>query len=121
MIRASLAFAVAASSVFAAPPATAQDYSNYVDLPETAWNLQEGPGVDLVEYYCTSCHSAAPIVQHPGFSRSGWLAEIEKMQTRYGAYVEDADAEALASYLTDNYGTVEESHWPADPTDVATD
>mgnify|MGYP002839736007 FL=1 len=76
---------------------------------------------NVTEAYCTACHSAAPIVQHPGFDRAGWDAEIEKMQTRYGAYVDESEVDALAAYLTDSYGTPAESHWPADPADVARD
>mgnify|MGYP003113974765 CR=1 FL=1 len=121
MVRISLFSAVAGLAATVSMAVSAQDYSNYVDLPETDWSVAEGTGRELIETYCTACHSVAPIVQHPGFSREGWKAEIEKMQKRYGAYVEEADVDALSSYLTTNYGTATSPHWPANATDIATD
>ena len=120
MLRIELFFATILTVGMAAS-ASAQDHSDYVDLPEGDFALKPGDGADLAEAYCTTCHSGAPIVQHPGFDRAGWDAEIEKMQTRYGAYVDESEVDALAAYLTDSYGDPADSHWPADPADVASD
>lgn len=102
-------------------PAVAQNYSDFVEVPEGDWTLVQDEGADLAEGYCTGCHSAAPIVQHEGFDRDGWEAEIKKMQIRYGAYVDDSDTKALAAYLTKNYGASERVHWSPDPSAVARD
>jgi len=120
MARINLFFAALLTAGMATS-SSAQDYSNYVDLPEGDFLLKPGNGADLVEAYCTACHSVAPIVQHPGFDQVGWDAEIEKMQNRYGAYVDESEVDALTVYLTDSYGDPAESHWSAGPADVASD
>tara|TARA_R110000787_G_scaffold265768_1_gene371835 strand:+ start:1563 stop:1931 length:369 start_codon:yes stop_codon:yes gene_type:complete len=121
MSRISLSLLVVGITASFSLVAFAQDYSNYVELPKGNWTLKDGAGTELVENYCTACHSVAPIVQHEGFDEAGWRAEIQKMQKRYGAYVDAGDIDGLAAYLTKSYGTQQPVHWSADPTDIATD
>ena len=71
--------------------------------PETA-KLKPGPGSDLAVANCSLCHSADYISIQPRFSRAVWKAEITKMQQKYGAPIATNNIDALADYLTTNYG-----------------
>ncbi len=67
--------------------------------------LKQGPGVDKVEGNCQACHTLAYIpMNSPFLNAAGWTAEVTKMIKAYGAPVDDADAKAIADYLTKNYG-----------------
>jgi mono/diheme cytochrome c family protein len=68
--------------------------------------LKQGPGLDKVEANCQACHTLAYIpMNSPFLNAAGWQAEVGKMIKAYGAPVDDADAKAIADYLTKNYGT----------------
>jgi len=41
----------------------------------------------------------------PFLNAAGWTAEVTKMIKVMGAPIGDADAKAIADYLTKNYGT----------------
>jgi hypothetical protein len=71
--------------------------------PETA-QLKPGPGSDLAVANCSLCHSADYISIQPRFTRTVWKAEVTKMQQKYGAPIATNNIEALADYLTKNYG-----------------
>jgi sulfite dehydrogenase (cytochrome) subunit B len=67
--------------------------------------LKKAPGVDKVEGNCQACHTLAYIpMNSPFLNAAGWSAEVTKMIKAYGAPVDDADAKAIADYLTTNYG-----------------
>ena len=80
------------------------DYTDYVEIPEAEWKLAPGQGAEIVENNCIACHSLAPILQHRGFTRDQWTAEIHKMQKRYGASIEEQDIDPMADYLSAVYG-----------------
>ena len=71
--------------------------------PETA-RLKPGPGSDLAVANCSLCHSADYISIQPRFTRAVWKAEVIKMQQKYGAPIATNNIDALADYLTANYG-----------------
>jgi mono/diheme cytochrome c family protein len=92
-IAAMAVFAVLAGAAF---PATAD---------EQPVELKPGPGLDKVEGNCGACHSLDYIqMNSPFFNAAGWNAEVTKMIKAYGAPIKDADAKAIADYLTKNYG-----------------
>ncbi len=67
--------------------------------------LKKAPGIDKVEGNCQACHTLAYIpMNSPFLNAAGWSAEVTKMIKAYGAPVDDADAKAIADYLTANYG-----------------
>lgn len=67
--------------------------------------LKKATGVDKVEGNCQACHTLAYIpMNSPFLNAAGWSAEVTKMIKAYGAPVDDADAKAIADYLTTNYG-----------------
>lgn len=75
--------------------------------PETILLKQSDlPGYALASGYCVLCHSADYVhYQPPAKPRSFWLAEVTKMQKKYGAPVPDAQVDLIVDYLTSIYGS----------------
>ena len=72
---------------------------------EPTITLKRADGVDKVEANCQACHSLAYIPMNaPFLNAAGWNAEVTKMLKAFGAPIDDADAKAIADYLTKNYG-----------------
>lgn len=74
------------------------------DMPEDTAKLKPGPGAEVAEAHCLSCHSPDYIATQP--ARKGhafWTAEVTKMIKVYGAPIEEADAKAITDYLTATY------------------
>lgn len=72
--------------------------------PETA-ALKPGAGSDLATQQCLTCHSADYVSsQPPGKPLAFWKAEVEKMKKVYGAPIPDDQIDAIAQYLTREYG-----------------
>jgi mono/diheme cytochrome c family protein len=68
--------------------------------------LKPGPGLDKVEGNCGACHTLAYIpMNSPFLNGAGWTGEVTKMIKAFGAPIDDADAKAIADYLTKNYGS----------------
>lgn len=65
--------------------------------------LKEGEGREAVINNCLACHTLKPILTHDGFTPETWASEVEKMRTRYGADISDADAAVIVAYLQENY------------------
>jgi len=73
---------------------------------EETVTLKDGPGRDLVEGYCGTCHSLDYTRISAGFlNRKGWESEVDKMIKAYGAPIGAADAKIIVDYLTANYGS----------------
>ena len=86
---------LAAASILAAPAHVAAQR-----VP-----LASGPGKDLVEAACATCHSLGYIPMNSRFlSPDGWKAEITKMQAVFGAPIDDDAAKAILAYLVAHYG-----------------
>jgi sulfite dehydrogenase (cytochrome) subunit B len=88
-------FGVALAALLLASAALAQ---------EQEIKLKPGAGLDKVEGNCAACHTLAYIpMNSPFLDAKGWEAEVTKMIKAYGAPIEDADAKAIAEYLSKNY------------------
>jgi len=73
---------------------------------EPTITLKRTDGVDKLEANCQACHSLAYIPMNaPFLNAAGWNAEVTKMIKAFGAPIDDADAKAIADYLTKNYGS----------------
>lgn len=82
--------------MFAATPATAD---------ETALQLKDAPGRQLVEKNCVACHSLDYIAMNsPFLDRKGWEGSVTKMIKVMGAPIPEADVPGLVDYLARNYG-----------------
>jgi mono/diheme cytochrome c family protein len=67
--------------------------------------LKPGPGKEIAEASCNSCHSLDYIrMNSPFLSPDGWKAEVVKMRTAFAAPIDDADADAILKYLIATYG-----------------
>lgn len=96
---AGLAITALATTSAAAPPV-------YVTPPETA-RFAPGPGVEVAETRCLTCHSADYVITQPrGFAQPGtfWTAEVAKMRKAYGAKITDEDSARVVAYLAATYG-----------------
>ncbi len=70
---------------------------------ETAWFLP-GPGIEMAEYNCASCHLADYVnTQPPEMGKEFWAKEVHKMIATYGAPVSEEDAVAITEYLAATY------------------
>ena len=68
-------------------------------------DLKPGPGKELVETNCGSCHSLDYILTNaPFLTAKVWDAEVTKMIKAYGAPIEEGDAKKIVEYLTVTYG-----------------
>jgi hypothetical protein len=96
------------SSSFSTPAA-----GGLASLPVANFNLREGAGQGLVQAYCTTCHSLAPIVRHDGFEPQTWADEVQKMRQQYGCPLDDTTASTITKYLQDQYAASPASGGPA--------
>jgi hypothetical protein len=76
-----------------------------IELPPESAALNPGPGVELANGQCLTCHSAEYITTQPRDKPLAfWKAEVEKMRKVYGAPVPEDQIQPLAEYLARNYG-----------------
>lgn len=78
-----------------------------VILPAAAQRapLPPGPGKDVVEAGCATCHSLSYIPMNSRFlTPEVWKAEVTKMRTAFGAPIDDDAANAIIAYLVANFG-----------------
>ena len=95
--------ALAAAALLATAGAVAAKPLTYTLPPETA-TLRPGPGVEAAQRQCLVCHSPDYIsTQPPKKGKAFWEAEVTKMRQVYKAQIDDADAKAIAAYLTEAY------------------
>jgi cytochrome c5 len=67
--------------------------------------LPLGPGKDVVEAGCATCHSLSYIPMNSRFmTQEAWKAEVTKMRTLFGAPIDDDAANAIIGYLVTNFG-----------------
>ena len=77
-----------------------------ISLPgDLGFAFKPGPGSNLANSLCLSCHSEAYVAMQPPLNKAAWTAEIVKMRNVYGAKISDDQVAPLADYLTANYGT----------------
>jgi sulfite dehydrogenase (cytochrome) subunit B len=77
-----------------------------IDLPTETATLVPGPGLDVANGQCLSCHSAEYITTQPRDKPLAfWKAEVEKMKKVYGAPIPDDQINIVAEYLARSYGT----------------
>jgi cytochrome c5 len=66
--------------------------------------LKEGKNKELVQAYCSACHSVDYIMMNSKFlDKKGWEAEVNKM-IKFGAPINKEDSEKIIDYLVKNYG-----------------
>ncbi len=75
-----------------------------VKLPPETESFKPGPGSDLANGQCLTCHSVEYVTTQPPMPRAFWVGELEKMRQSYGAPIPDDQVIPLVDYLTRNYG-----------------
>lgn len=78
-----------------------------IELPPETAGFKPGPGVEIANGLCLTCHSADYVSTQPPplkASRSYWKATIEKMKNKMGASIPDDQVDPLIEYLVNTYG-----------------
>jgi hypothetical protein len=71
---------------------------------ESKVQLQDGPGKDKA-MACVACYSLDYIPMNSRFmTKAAWTASVNKMINVYGAPIDKADVETIATYLAQHYG-----------------
>ena len=70
-----------------------------IDLPPEAARLKPGPGLDVAQKSCMSCHSVDYIYMQPPLTKDQWHGEVVKMQKVFGATFPDSDVDTIVNYL----------------------
>lgn len=99
LIALAAAVSLATATVVFAKPVT-------YTLPEETAAFKPGPGLDVVQGNCGSCHSPDYIQTQPRgpkFGKAFWQAEVTKMINVFGAPIEAKDVPAIVDYLTATY------------------
>jgi len=66
--------------------------------------LKDAPGRDKA-MQCLACHSLDYIQMNSRFlDKAGWTASVNKMINAFGAPIHKEDVDAIATYLSENYG-----------------
>jgi sulfite dehydrogenase (cytochrome) subunit B len=67
-------------------------------------DLRPGPGLEVTQAACRTCHSSDYIVMQPRGDAKQWDGVVTKMIKVYGAPISDADAQTIVGYLSSAYG-----------------
>ena len=78
-----------------------------ITIPPETGMLKPGPGVELVQVNCLTCHSVEYISTQPPMPRAFWEASVKKMREKYAAPATDDVVPKLVDYLAAIYGAPE--------------
>ena len=70
----------------------------------TGDELPDGPGRQILQASCTSCHDLREVTKFRGYYNRAQWRDIVVTMVDYGAEVEKNDVEVLADYLTEHLG-----------------
>jgi cytochrome c551/c552 len=76
-----------------------------IELPPETISFKFGPGSEIANGQCLTCHSVEYVATQPVMPRPFWAASVKKMQEKYGAPVPAEQVDPLVDYLTLHYGT----------------
>ena len=80
---------------------------------ESAVQLKDGPGLELVRAHCVMCHSLDYIqMNSPFLDREGWQKSVDKMIKVMGAPIRPEDVGPIVAYLASAYGRPQEKANP---------
>ena len=72
--------------------------------------LKPGPGLDVVQASCATCHTLNYIRMNSVFlTPDVWKAEVAKMRTAFGAPIDDSAADTIVKYLSETYAAAPKS------------
>jgi len=67
-------------------------------------DLPEGPGKQILNRACVSCHALTEVTKFRGFYTHPQWRDIVQTMFDYGAPVNDKEVEVLTTYLTESLG-----------------
>jgi len=70
-----------------------------LEWPTADRSFPNGPGVDVVNTYCSGCHSPGMVLTQPTLTQAEWQAEVTKMRKVYKADISDAVVPTIIEYL----------------------
>ncbi|MDB6026188.1 MAG: cytochrome [Verrucomicrobiales bacterium] len=76
-----------------------------IELPVETAVYKSGPGADLANAQCLTCHSADYILMQPPMPAKFWKGAVDKMIGKYAAPIPTNSVDALVEYFAKNYGT----------------
>ncbi|WP_050030618.1 hypothetical protein [Verrucomicrobium sp. BvORR034] len=85
-------------------PGSAAPLPKEEDWPAETGTYKSGPGVELAQSLCITCHSVEYVSTQPPLPRKFWDGVVKKMKDKYGAPLPD-ETTALVDYLTTTYGS----------------
>ena len=75
-----------------------------ITLPPDHGALPPGPGMEVTQKACQTCHSTDYIAMQPRGGEAQWRAVVTKMIKVFGAPIPEGDAQAVVEYLAREYG-----------------
>lgn len=78
-----------------------------IQLPGETATLKAGPGLEVAQANCVSCHSVDYIYMQPPLAEAQWRGVVVKMQKVMGAPIADGDVDAIVRYLMSQNGKKE--------------
>lgn len=75
-----------------------------ITLPAETIRFKPGPGLDVANANCLTCHSEAYVYTQPRLTRTQWTAEVNKMKAVYGAPIAAENVPAIVDYLMTQNG-----------------
>ena len=75
-----------------------------IKLPPESESFKPGPGSEIANGQCLTCHSVEYVTTQPPMPPAFWTAEVKKMRQAYGAQIPDDQVAPLVDYLSRNYG-----------------
>jgi cytochrome c551/c552 len=91
-------------------------YALDIQLPAETAAFKQDAGAEIANGQCLVCHSVEYVSTQPPMPRAFWKSEVQKMQQKYAAPIPDTQVEAVADYLTRNYGVSTNSTASQTPT-----
>jgi hypothetical protein len=88
-----------AAAPAAASPATVNGNVHSIVLPHAEAEPPPGPHHREFVIACTTCHSAALVLNQPPFPRAKWGEIVQKMVKTFGAPIAPDEEPALIEYL----------------------
>lgn len=76
--------------------------SQSVELPYPGPHFS-GPGADLLNANCSTCHSADFVNSQPHLPLATWKMEVLKMKNAFHAQIDEKDVDQLAQFLFERH------------------
>ncbi len=70
-----------------------------IKFPPETIKFKPGPGMEVANANCSTCHSAAYVYTQPPLTKAQWTAEVNKMKAVYGAPIAPEDVNTIVDYL----------------------